>query len=62
MWCQHGKSMGLSESDLRRACGLFNLSRSNPEYYQQLITSDKLCTGGNKKACNWLKQHELNIK
>jgi hypothetical protein len=48
--------MGLSENSLRRACGLFNLSRSNPVYYQQLITADIFCARDNQTACNWLKQ------
>jgi hypothetical protein len=56
MWCQHGQSMGLSEQSRRSACGLFNLSRSNSRYYQQLITANKLCTGGDPQACNWLRQ------
>jgi hypothetical protein len=62
MWCEYGQSMGLPENDRRRACVVFNLSRSKPGYYQQLITANKSCTGGNQTACNWLKQHELNIK
>jgi hypothetical protein len=56
MWCQYGQSMGLSESSRRSACGFFNLSRSNPGYYRQLITANKSCTGGNQQACNWLNQ------
>lgn len=56
MWCVYGQSMGLSESFRRGACAIFNLSRSNPGYYQQLITANKSCTGGNQTACNWLKQ------
>jgi hypothetical protein len=47
MWCQLGQ---------QAACNFFNLSRSNPRYYQQLITANKFCTGGDRKACNWLRQ------
>jgi hypothetical protein len=53
MWCEYGQSMGLSERDRRRACVVFNLSRSNPRYFQQFMTNQKLCTGGDRRACNW---------
>jgi hypothetical protein len=59
MWCQYGQSMGLSENSRRMACGFFNLSRSNPSYYQQIITANKFCTGGNPQACSWLRQQRL---
>ncbi len=44
---------------LQDACKLVNLSQSNPEYYQQLITANKICIEGNAQACNWLKQQRF---
>jgi hypothetical protein len=61
MWCQYGQSMGLSESDRRRACVVFNLSRSNPRYFQQFMTSQKFCTGGDRQACNWIDRERRKV-
>jgi hypothetical protein len=58
MWCQLGPQM-LSAAMSRQACNLFNLSRSNPGYYQQLMTANKFCTSGNQQACNWMNQQRL---
>ncbi|MBW4622432.1 MAG: hypothetical protein KME17_24130 [Cyanosarcina radialis HA8281-LM2] len=47
LWCQQG---------FQASCHAFNLSRSNPQYYQQVITANKFCFAGNGDACIWLKQ------
>jgi hypothetical protein len=54
-WCQMGSQL-LSAAGHREACVFFNLSRSNPKYFQQIMTANKFCTSGNQKACNWIKQ------
>lgn len=54
-WCQMGSQV-LSAAKHREACVFFNLSRSNPKYFQQIMTANKFCTSGNQKACNWIKQ------
>jgi hypothetical protein len=59
MWCQDGRSMGLGENMRYISCSYFNLSRSNPGYYQQIISANKFCTSGNQQACNWIKQQRL---
>jgi hypothetical protein len=59
MWCQNGQSMGLPENMRYISCSYFNLSRSNPGYYQQIISANKFCTSGNQQACNWIKQQNL---
>jgi hypothetical protein len=54
-WCQMGSQL-MSAAKHREACDGYKLSLSNPRRFQQIMSANKLCTSGNQKACNWIKQ------
>jgi hypothetical protein len=45
LWCSQG---------FQQACDLQNLAATNPQFFQQVISLNSACSGGDQNACNWL--------
>ena len=60
-YCQGSVYVGCNSFGSEYACKLLQLSYSNPNMFQQIMSAQKACSlDGNQQACNYLMQYKGN--